>query len=253
MAYGSVSPEAPRPRRSIAWTVRRAAEHRADDAERRVVAGRAVDEDERRPVAGREHGDRRAVGRGDDEVRLGHPGGARQRGSRAAAASSRIQVAPGRLASWPGQRRGSRSAPRTSPRARRPCPRRRPRPGSPGRRRARAGFRVTRSICGSMWVGAGIARARSGESSAGEPGKTDSRWPSGADPEEQEVEHRPAVLFLEARPPGARRRARRRTTRHRAPRRSPRRSGRGGRGRPGAARPAGRRRRCPPRAGRCRA
>ena len=77
----------------------RAARHRADDAERRVVGGRAVDEDERRPAhRSLNSGDRRAVARRDDEVAArAWPGGHRRSARRAttAAASSRIQVAPG--------------------------------------------------------------------------------------------------------------------------------------------------------------
>ena len=54
-------------------------------------------------AARREHGDRRPVARGDAAE------GVRHAGRLAAAASSRIQVAPARRASWAGQRRSSRS------------------------------------------------------------------------------------------------------------------------------------------------
>ena len=91
-----------------------------------------------------------------------------------------------------------------------------------------------------MWVGAGMASARSVESKAAEPGKTDRRWPSPPTPrstrsktgQPSTVRGRPAArsssASAAAHQPGAARR-----------RRSPRRSGTGGCGRrEGHARPA---------------
>ena len=130
-----------------------------------------------------------------------------RRDSRLAAASSRIQVAPGaRAPAGPGQRRGSRSGPRTSAMTAAlsaPYATTRTCRATP----MTAGLSVTRSTCGSMWVGAGIASASSVESNAAEPGKTDRRWPSRADPEQHEVEHRPAVGRLERPRRAARRRS----------------------------------------------
>ncbi len=73
----------------------RRGQDRPDDPEGRVIGRRTMDEDERRAGPTGEDRDRRPVRRDDLAARLG---GAGQRGISAAAASSRIQVAPARRA-----------------------------------------------------------------------------------------------------------------------------------------------------------
>ena len=114
----------------------------------------------------------------------------RQPGSPAAAASSRIQVAVGMRASWAGQRPGLLGAEDL---------REHGRLGGAGRddepiRAApiTAGFIVTRSTCGSMWVGAGMAKHS--PSTEGGRAREDREHVAVADhPEQHEVEDRPAV------------------------------------------------------------
>ena len=193
------------------------------------------------PVAGREDARsacRRATRRrGPASVIRAAPSA---RAAPTAAASSRIQVAPGA----PGELAGP--APRVALRAedrrehRRPCRRRRPRPARPARPRRPPGCSVTRSTCGSMWVGAGMASASSvrverrraredrqqvavAARSRGTPGRTTGQPSPSREPGRAEL-----VGELGGAPRGAARLGR-----------SPRPSGTGGRGRPGAGRPAG--------------
>ena len=91
------------------------------------------------------------------------------------------QIAPLRRASWAGQRPGSRTGPKISPIAGALAVPWVIASNSSADERI-DGLRVTRSTCGSTWVGAGIASASSVEVRAGLPGKTERTWLSGPIP-----------------------------------------------------------------------
>ena len=118
-----------------------------------------------------------------------------RRSARASVTVAGARPPPRRGATWPG--RGRRAVPASVARRRR-------RPGLLATTSALAapvdddedvasdthdaGRIVTRSTCGSMWVGAGMAIVQADASKAGEPGKTDRMWPSPPMPEDDEVE-----------------------------------------------------------------
>ena len=225
----------------------------ADDAERRVVGARAMDEDERR--ARRRSGRPRWTCRQPTGRARSGPGRSRRdqgRGGRfAAAAASRIHVAPARSASCAGHRLGSRVGPKISPRT----------GALSGARgddhdltRGPDHGRVERHAL-DVWLDVG--RRGDGHREVGGAERRRAREdrqevPVGPDPE-RAGRRRPASRrpSPRARPPAARRPSPRRTTPDPGPSRSPRRLGMGGSGRTAGARPASRPRPCLPRPGRC--
>ncbi len=246
MAYGRVSPDAAATAPVDRVDREPAGQQRADHPEGRVVGRGAVDQDQRRPDAAAEDGDRRAVGRGDPLRGIGRGG---QRGRLAAAAASRIQVAPARRASWAGQRPGSCVAPKTSARtAALPAP--------VATTRTRRAARDDRRVEGDPLdprLDVGWCRDRQGElvGAEGRGAREDRqqmtvgcRHRAGAGRRRANRRRRPVP------PSAARRRGLRHTRPRRASRRSPRPSGMGGGSRWATARPAPSRRPRPPRSGR---
>ena len=132
--------------------------------------------------------------RATDQTRRRAARGQVRCGMLAAAASSRIQVAPSRRASWAGQRSGIARPSRRSRRGPVPWPRRSRRPGhvpcGADDRRVEGHPRRRGARCGSV---RGSPARDSAESSAAEPGKTESTWPSPPTPSRTQVEDRPAV------------------------------------------------------------